>query len=201
MIDNLTLEEIQHSAMDMVDDSRCIFEPNPEIFHSLKGDQEIIQQIVQVLEKIKERKGFSGITLYGESKTKALLAESMAIYLGCTYYDLITDDEMEEEEELDIETSQAFSRAFAKSLANDMDQYERVVVCWEDRDEDFYKPMNLWEKQIEDEFRREVLYKDHVIAIHMIDHPDLIHTNVYTPPDFEFKLKIDAEFEIDMDVE
>ncbi|MFC7441965.1 hypothetical protein [Laceyella putida] len=182
--------KIEQSALDLVDESRTTYVPNPNTFASFTGMDEAIQELVRMLETVKKEKKFTGMILYGTSRDKVALAEAVASYLGCAYYDLVTDDSAENDD-LDKTTSQEFSRKFVQFLAADIKRRERAVVCWVDQADDFYKEMDDWEKELEDLFATTILTMENVIAVNVIDAPELITTDCYQPANYDFKLRVD----------
>lgn len=196
----ISLEEIRQESQELVEESKYLFEPTPDIFEYIQGDVQPIKQIQAGLEEIKEKDEFTVIVLYGKSKSKILIAEGIAMYLGYPFYDLLTEeDEGEEPEDLDIEVSNAFSSAFVQSLSEDIDTHQRVVVCWEDRKEDFYEKMSEWEQAQEQQFQQTILQKKSVIAIQLIDHPELIDTEFFKPYPTKYTYQIDDEYELEFD--
>lgn len=200
MTTEISLEEIRQESQELVEESKYLFEPTPDIFQYIQGDLEPLKQIQKALDDIKEKNEFTVMVLYGKSKSKALIAEVIAMYLGYPFYDLLTeDDEEEEPEELDIEVSNAFSSAFVQSLSENIDTHQRVVVCWEDRKDDFFQKMSDWERAQEEEFQQTILQKNNVIAIQLIDHPELILTEFFQPHRTEYTYQLDDEYGLKLD--
>lgn len=175
---------------DLLDESRYIYHTNPDAFALFTEKEATVRELISILDQVKQRQEFTGIILYGTSSDKEILAEAMAAYLGGTYYDLVTEDE-DEEEELPPEVSQAFSHRFIQLLAEDIENHHRAIVCWADREDDFHHQMEPWEKELEDGFEAKILHRSNVVAINIIEAPELMVTDAYQPEAFEFKVRVD----------
>lgn len=197
----ISLEEIIQESKELVEESKYLFEPTTDIFQYIKGDLQPIKQIQKALKDINEKDEFTVIVLYGKSKSKELIAEVIAMYLGYPFYDLLTEEDEDDEEpkDLDIEVSRAFSSAFVRSLSEDINTHQRVIVCWEDRKEDFYQRKTEWEQAQEDEFQQAILQKKNVIAIQLIDHPEWIETDYFKPHQTKYTYQLDGEYELELD--
>lgn len=185
-------KEIEEAARELVDESRYIYTTDPQAFTSIQENKGAVHEIIQVLEKVKQSDMFTGVILYGNGTEKLAFAQKAASYLGCTYYDLVTEEEEEQDQDnLDQETAKAFSQRFTQLLAEDIQKQNRAIVCWIDRPEDIQKRKSSWEEELENQFEQTVLQLKNVLAIQILESPDLIKIEDFRLIDTEWKIRID----------
>ncbi|WP_044642630.1 hypothetical protein [Risungbinella massiliensis] len=187
-----SLKEIEQAAKELVDESRYLYSTDPNAFVSIQGKKDVTQQLIQVLEQVKQRDTFTGIILYGNSIEKLAIAQKAASYLGSAFYDLVTEEEEQhDQDDLDRESAEAFSRRFTQFLAEDIQKQNRAVVCWIDRKDDIYKRKSSWEEELEYQFEQTILQLKNVVAIQILESGELLSTDYFRLIDAEWKIRID----------